>query len=125
MLSMLQIHFPVMAGRGMGFGLPIDEAVQRTEELAKDLSTAAKNNPASSTSFGRKIAQSVKSKVAAHTGVRTAAVTAEDESFGQKIKEAVEKKRGKLPTQKQHKEEAERDGGRYRPLQPREPTKSD
>ena len=50
---------------------------------------------------------------------------AENESFGEKIKEAVEKKRGKLPTQKQHAAQQERERDRYQQPQPRKRTKGE
>jgi len=49
------------------------------------------------------------------------AESAPDESFGEQIKEAAEKKQGGLPTQKQHKEQAERERSRY--PQPRKSAK--
>jgi hypothetical protein len=52
-----------------------------------------------------------------------ASAAAPEESFGQKIKKAVEQKSGVTPTQKQHKERAERERKRY--PQPRKRTKSE
>jgi hypothetical protein len=52
------------------------------------------------------------------------AANAPEESFGQKIKKAVEQKSGVTPTQKQHKEQAERESNRYL-HKPRQRTKGE
>ena len=89
MAFMLQIiHPPVMAGPGVAFGLPIDEAVQAVHELARSLDAAAKRTPKSQ-GFGRKIAHAVQAKVAARNHSRTTGATAENETFGKLIAAAV------------------------------------
>jgi hypothetical protein len=104
-----KLHF------GLAYGLPIDEACERMFTCAGLLNAAAEKMPApSSHSFGERITQAVKAKVANIPTVRhrpavSASASAEEESFGQKLKKAVKKKSG----QQRQKEQAERERKRY------------
>jgi len=103
----MKLHF------GLAYGVPIDEACERMFTCARLLNAAAKKAPAASShSFGEKIAEAIKAKVANIPQVQHHAavfVSAEEESFGKKLKEAVKKKSG----QERHKEQAERKRKRY------------
>jgi hypothetical protein len=104
-----KLHF------GLAYGLPIDEACKRMFTCARLLSAAAEKAPApSSHSFGERITQAVKAKVAnipkvRHHAAVFASASAEEDSFGEKLREAVKKKSG----QERHKEQAERERKRY------------
>src|SRR4051794_17417092 len=102
-------HFTIAAG-GMANGLPIDEAVQRMLICAKELDAASQKVSAErEDSFGHKIAQAVKAKVAFRSGSPVIAENTPKERFGEQLKKAVQEKSG----QKRHKEQAERERSRY------------
>jgi hypothetical protein len=122
-------HLPVLAAigsaNGLAFGLPIDEAVRRALSCAQSLSAAAEKAPARET-FGQRLAQTVRRRVASGGQPRTAifasaavAPKAEEESFAERLKKEVEKRSGR----KRNEEQAERERNRY-PKQ-RQPTKGE
>ena len=93
--------------------VPMDVAIQRVLATAKALLAAAEKAP-SPESFGDKLKKAVTNKLASRSRSPVVAESAPEESFGEQIKKAVEKKRGGLPTQKQHKERVERERERYK-----------
>ena len=104
----------------MAFGLPINEAVARMETTAQALRASAAKMPSRCESPGERLKAAVKSRL--HSGFTTIAQQLRadgEESFGQKVKEAVEKKSGR----KQHEEQAERERSRY--PRPRQRTKGE
>jgi hypothetical protein len=102
------------------FGLPIDEAVRRMQESARELDRAGEKIAAERErmNFGSHIAQAVKRKITAQAQSRTA-IRAEGDSFGEKLKRAVEKKR------RQREQQSEKERSRYRHLKPRPRRKSE
>ena len=95
--------------------IPIDAAVQRIQSLAAAMNAAAKKTPRREQSFGDQIARAVQDQLASRSRSPVIAETEpQEESFAEQIKKAVEKKRGGLPTQKQHKERVERERERYK-----------
>jgi hypothetical protein len=69
--------------------------------------------------FGGRIKSAVQARLRLRSAAAVAPSTqarAEHDSFGSRIAQAVERKRGKLPTQKQHEQEAARDRSRYQRL---------
>ena len=97
-----QLHF------GLAYGVPLDQACERMFTCARLLSAAAEKAP-SSHSFGQRITQAVKAKIAEQPTRHAVAADAPDESFGEKLKKAVKKKSG----QERHEEQAERERKRY------------
>jgi len=89
----------------------LDEVARATDKIAAEREQM---------NFGQHIAAAVKRRLAPQAASRTA-VLAEGDSFGERLRKAVEKKSG----QKQHKEQAERERDRYRHLQPRKRTKGE
>src|SRR5438046_10452570 len=100
-----------IAGVSLG-DLSIDVAGQRILNSAAVLNAATKKAPGREQSFGDQIARAVQNRLASRSRAPVIAETAE--SFGEEIKQAMERKRGGLPTQKQHKEQAERERERYK-----------
>jgi hypothetical protein len=100
--------------------LPINDAIDRVIATAHELSVAAEKTSRTE-SCGSRIAQAVKRKTASHGAVfaEALATKAEDQSFGERIKKAVEKRR------KQHQEYVERERKRYQQPQPRKRTKGE
>jgi hypothetical protein len=101
----------------MAFGLPVNEAIERLNQSARELNASAEKAPHGQ-DFGQKVALAVKRRVALVTRPRTAvfasatavsASSGSDEGFAKRLKEAVEKKSGA----KRHKEYAERERDRY------------
>jgi hypothetical protein len=109
---MIQLHSPVTTTRvGMAFNMPINDAIERLNASARELSASAEKAPGHGESFGSQIAQAVKTKLASGTRPRIAvyASSDSDEGFAQRLKEAAKKKSGA----KRHKEYAERERDRY------------
>jgi hypothetical protein len=80
-------------GFRMAFGLPIADAVDRI--VASALSAAAeKMSREREQSFGSRIKQAVKARLAKQQPRTTTAADADNESFGEKLKKAVRKKSG-------------------------------
>ena len=75
----------------MAMGLPIDQAIDRIVASARELDAAAEKT-SQPQSFGQKIAQAFKAKLAKQQPRTTA--DADNESFGEKLKKAVRKKSG-------------------------------
>jgi len=114
-----RFHFPT-AGFGTGFGVPIDEAVQRVLACARELNTAAEKTPEGEV-FAQRHVKAVQARIGSATRPRIGVLAnaAEDESFAEKLKKECEKRSG----QKQHKEYVERERNRY--PQRRKPTKGE
>jgi hypothetical protein len=107
-------HFTIAAG-GMANGLPIDEAVQRLLACAKELDASSQKVSAErEDSFGRKIAQAVKAKIAFRSGTPMIAENTPRKGFSEKLKKAVQEKSG----QNQRKERFQRERERYPYQQP-------
>ena len=87
--------FPVTTTRGMGWGIPIGDAVLRAEACARELDVAVLANTAASPK-------------------------AEDESFAEKLTKACEERSGR----KRREEQAEQERNRYR-HKPRPPCKGE
>jgi hypothetical protein len=103
--------------------LPIDVAVQRILNSAADLNAAVKKTPRHEQSFGDQLIRAVHDRLPSAKRAPVIAETEPQESFGQQIKKAMERNLGGLPTQKQHKEQAERERSRY--PQPRKRAKGE
>lgn len=98
--------------------LPVDVAIQRVLASARCLRAAAEKAPAHN-SFGDQLKKAVTNKLAFANRSSVFAESASEESSGEQIRKAVQKKQGGLPTQEQHKERVERERQRYQQLQPR------
>jgi hypothetical protein len=98
----------------------LDEQIRKMEEGTADFNRAVEQAPSGGDdeSFGEKLKQAVKRKLGAR-GFSAAATSGGNESFGEKIKKAVEQRSGR----KRHKEQAERERNRY--PQPRPRTKGE
>ena len=105
-LMITKLHHHTTTGFRMAMGLPIDQAIDRIVASARELDAAAEKT-SQPQSFGQKIAQAFKAKLAKQQPRTTA--DAHNESFGEQIKKAVEKKSGA----KRHKEYAKRERDRY------------
>jgi hypothetical protein len=88
-------HHHHTTGFGMAFGLPINDAIQSILQSARDLDDSAnkvakERDQHARNDFGQRIAGAVKRKVAKQPTRITAA--AADESFGEKLRKAIERK---------------------------------
>src|SRR5262249_4913951 len=96
-----QLYFPTTT-TGTAFGVPINTAIERMLASARELSAAAEKTPArADQGFGLKLAQAVKNRVASARPCSTAifansavAPKAEDETFAEQLKKAVEERSG-------------------------------
>jgi hypothetical protein len=106
-------------------GQPMDEEIRKMQESAADLDRALENAPSGGDNAGERLKQAVKRKTQARAFVSAAVTSESDSDFGETLKKAVERRAGSMPTQKQHKEQAEAERKRYKPFKPRPHTKSD
>jgi hypothetical protein len=77
-------------GYAMAFNMPLDVALTKMAESAKELQQASEKAPARE-SFGKRIAKAVKAKMPAQHADNTP-IDEPDESFGQKVANAVKDK---------------------------------
>jgi len=106
----MKINYPTTSF-ATAFGMPVNCAVDRVIESARQLNAAVAKT-SQRQDFGARLRDAVKAKLARRQPSRiTAAADDDDESFAEKLKKAVEKKQG---LQKQHKKNAERERSRYR-----------
>jgi hypothetical protein len=105
-------------------GLPIDEAVAAVHASAETLRLAAEKTPDRRNSFAERMAKLAKVK-ARWPRLHVVAQSESAPSFGEKIKQAAERKAGATTTKKQHAEQAAKERNRYQPAQPRPRTASD
>jgi hypothetical protein len=108
-----KLCFPtVIVGSGLAMGQPIDIAIAAVKASAETLAKAVEKAPGRTNSFGQRVAQLAKERVRSRQRLRVAPVTrdsAPEESFGEKLKKAVEERSGA----KQHKDQAARERSRY------------
>jgi hypothetical protein len=98
--------------------IPINEVVQRILDSARLLD--ASKAPSKSENFADQLVQAVKGRLSRfHAVTADSSRTADSNSFAEQLKEAVERKTGGLPTQKQHAERVRKE--RERHLQPPPP----
>jgi hypothetical protein len=100
---------PTTGSYAIAFGAPLSEAIRELERSAESLTNASEKVIAGpTTTFGEQIKKAVKARMRPRFGANTP--TADEESFGQKVKRAAEQKAG---TKKQHAEQVARDSKRY------------
>jgi hypothetical protein len=132
-----KLHHHHTTGFGMAMGLPINQAIDRIFASARELNAAAERT-SEGQSFGQRLAQAVRRKQSPCVFAAAPRKNdddddengdkdkdADNESFGKRIKKAIERKSRALKTQQQHKEQQERERSRYQQPQPRKHTKSD
>jgi len=111
----------------MAMGLPINQAIDRIFASARELNAAAERT-SEGQSFGQRLAQAVRRKQSPCVFAATRKndddndgndengdkdKDADDDSFGKRIKKAIERKSRASKTQQQHKKIAERKRRRY------------
>ena len=120
------------------FGMPLDDAIEQLATTARDL-TAAAEKTSRSQGFGSRLAEAVKRRSPRYANAAANVFTAttrkdnddddddddedekedpENESFGKKVKRAIERKSRGTKTQKQHQKIAERERRRYQQQRP-------
>jgi hypothetical protein len=109
--------------RGGASSLPDAAELKRmVEEMDRASSKIARERQEMKrATFGATIATAVRTRQQQPRFTATATAEANEDGFGKRLRRAVEKKSGK----KQHDENAEKEGNRYKPLTQRERTKSD
>jgi len=105
-------------------GLPIHEAVAAVNASAETLRLAAEKTPDKRNSFAERMAKLAKVK-ARWPRFHVVAQSESAPSFGEKIKQAAQRKAGATTTRKQHAEQSAKERSRYQPAQSRPRTKSD
>jgi hypothetical protein len=123
-----KIHIPTTPF-ATAFGMPIDDAIERLNATARELTAGAEKTP--SQDFGLRLADAVRRKqsprFSATTVFAASAVRKEEDendddekkdddqsdSFGTRLKRAIERKSRASKTQKQHQRIAERERKRY------------
>jgi hypothetical protein len=108
--------------RGYSFSARLIQAVKRRLAF-RSVATDDDDEFAKRKERAREAGQNVDWNVQPSSRI-SASTTADEQSFAEKLKKAVERKSGGLPTQKQHAERAERERARYQ-HKPRPHTKSD
>jgi len=117
------------------FGMPIDDAIERLNATARELTAGAEKTP--SQDFGLRLADAVRRKQSPRfsaTAVFAAAPRRnndddednddekkdddQSDSFGTRLKRAIERKSRASKTQKQHQRIAERERKRYQQQRP-------
>jgi len=93
-------------GFGLAFGLPIETAVEQLHATARELEAAAEKVSARGESFGQRIKAAVQRRLSCSHGPRADG----GESFGQKVKQAVERRSGRT----QHARQTDAERSRYR-----------
>jgi hypothetical protein len=92
---MIKLNLPVTTARvGMAFNMPINSAVDRVIESARELDKAAEKMRDTREDFADKLVQAVKARLGARSRHTLAAASAEAEGFGAKLKTAIQKKLG-------------------------------
>jgi hypothetical protein len=92
---MTKVHVSTNS-RGTFFGMPVNTAIEKMQQSARELNeslekVSKEHEENDRRSFGERLTQAVKRKVAARAQSRSN-VKAEDETFGQKLKRAVQRK---------------------------------
>jgi hypothetical protein len=101
---MTKLHLPTLAAHGVMFALPINEAVDRLMQSARELDAASDKIArereeyarsaarAEDESFAQKLRAAVQRQLPSRSRRKTAAASAADEIFGQKVARIAKEK---------------------------------
>jgi len=98
-----------ITGFGLAFGLPIDTAVEQLNATARQLDAARAKAPSRDDSFGQRIKNAVQRRMSHSHSPQAEG----EQTFGQKVKQAIERRSGRT----QHERQADAERNRYRKTQ--------
>jgi hypothetical protein len=136
---MMKLNIPTIPF-ATAFGMPLNDAIDRLAATASELTAAAERTSRGQGGFGSRLSAAVKRKQSSYAVFAEAlrknndddedddkdgGKDTDNDSFGKRIKKAIERKSRASKTQKQHQEFAERERQRYQQPQPRKRTKGE